>query len=151
MHLSEMLLERGQITDEQLAQARASANGQSVDEVLLKMGVVPEEALKSLAEDLGMRYVDLRDYTIDATLLARFPTSAIFRHTILPLEMRNGSVEVATGDPYDLEALDELSSMSGLQLRPVLARREDVLQLIKEHLGVGGDTINELIAREAEQ
>ena len=152
MPLSKMLLQRGQITHEQLARARASANGRSVDEVLLKMGAVSEEeALMTLADELGMRYVDLRDYAVDAALLARFPTTAIFRHTLLPLEMRDGSVEVATSDPFDLEALDELSSMSGLQLRPVLARREDVLQLIKKHLGVGGDTINELVAREAEQ
>ena len=85
------------------------------------------------------------------SLLSRFPTSVIFRHTLLPLEHRNGSVEVATSDPFDLEALDELSLTSGLQLRPVLARKEDVLKLIKEHLGVGGDTVNELVAREAEQ
>ncbi len=150
MQLSEMLLQSGQITPEQLAQARASANGQSVDAVLLKMGAVSEEGLKTLANELGMRYVDLREYTIDVALLARFPTTTIFRHTLLPLAMRNGSVEVATSDPFDLEALDELSSISGLQLRPVLARREDVLQLIKKHLGVGGDTINELVAREAE-
>ena len=152
MPLSEMLLQRGQITPEQLAQARATANGRSVDEMLLKMGAVSEEeALITLADELGMRYVDLRDTTIDVALLARFPTTAIFRHALLPLEMRDGSVEVATSDPFDLEALEELSSLSGLQLRPVLARREDVLELIKKHLGVGGNTINELVARDAEQ
>ncbi|MEZ6072300.1 MAG: hypothetical protein R3C10_19080 [Pirellulales bacterium] len=46
--------------------------------------------------------------------------------------------------------LDELSSLSGMRLRPVLARSADVSQLIKQHLGVGGDTITELVARSAE-
>ena len=84
-------------------------------------------------------------------MLGKFPTSAVFRHTILPLGRDNGKVRVATHDPFNLEALNELSALSGFRLDPVLARRDDVLQRIKEYLGVGGDTINELVARNVEE
>jgi type II secretion system protein E len=56
-------------------------------------------------------------------------------------------VVVATSDPFDLEALDEVSSISGYRLEPVLARHDDISRLIKEQLGVGGDTITELVAQ----
>jgi general secretion pathway protein E len=148
MQVEQLLLNRGLINAEQLAIASSKANGKRVDEVLVEMGAVSEEeALKALAEDIGMKYVDLKDFQVDRDLLAEFPTTAIFRYALLPLTRANGSVEVATSDPFDLEALDELSSLSGFQLRPVLARREDVVGLIKQSLGVGGDTINELVAR----
>jgi general secretion pathway protein E/type IV pilus assembly protein PilB len=59
-------------------------------------------------------------------------------------------VIVATSDPFDLEALDELSAVSGFRLEPVLARRADVIERIKDCLGVSGDTIGELVAQRSE-
>jgi general secretion pathway protein E/type IV pilus assembly protein PilB len=151
MEVGELLHKRGLVSREDLGRAREQANGDRIDHVLVSMGLVNEEdALRAMAEELGMRYVELKDFEVDRELLAQFPTSAIFRHSLLPLERQNGSVDVATSDPFDLEALDELSSLSGFQLRPVLSRSEDVADLIKANLGVGGDTINELVARSAE-
>ena len=97
-----------------------------------------------------MRYVDLKDAEVDRELISNFPPTVIFRHSLLPLGRQNGRVEVAISDPFDLEALDELASVSGLQLEPVLARREDVIQLIKDNLGVGGDTVNEMVTQRTE-
>ena len=118
----------------------------------MESGLVNEEdALKALADALGLTFVDLQGVEVDRELLSKFPTSAVFRHTILPLARENGKVRVATYDPFNLEALNELIALSGFRLDPVLARRDDVLQRIKEHLGVGGDTINELVARNVEE
>jgi len=148
MELGELLVNRGLISRQQLATAETRANGKRVDQILIEMGIVSEDdSLQALAESLGMRFVELKDFEVDRELLSRFPMAAIFRHTLLPLQSTDNGVEVATSDPFDLEALDELSSLSGFALRPVLARRDDVLRLIKENLGVGGDTINELISR----
>ncbi len=98
-----------------------------------------------------MQFVDLSNFQVDRDLVSRFPTSTIFRHSLLPLSESNGRVEVATSDPFDLEALDELSALSGLRLDPVLARHDDVTRLIKQELGVGGDTINELVKQKTDE
>jgi type II secretion system protein E len=151
MEIGEVLLRRGLINSHQMELARQQAGGKRLDRVAVEMGFVPEDqALMALADELGMRYVDLKNYKIDMQLLSRFPTKAVFRHSLLPLETNNGHVVVATSDPFDLEALDELSSMSGCRLEPVLTRHDDLVQLIKENLGVGGDTINELVAQRTE-
>ncbi len=147
MDIGDVLLHRGLLDAEQIEQARRQANGRRLDEAAVDLGfVTEEEVLKALADEFGMRYVELTDFNVDRDLLSRFPTSAIFRHALFPLERINGRVVVATSDPFDLEGLDELSSLSGFRLEPVLARRDDVEQLIKENLGVGGDTINELVS-----
>ena len=151
MEFGKLLLQSGLVSQQQLELARTQAEGRRVDQVLVEMGALSEEqALQALADDLGMRYLDVKDFDVDRELLVQFPTTAIFRHSLFPLVRVNGFVDVATSDPFDLEALDELSSLSGFQLRPVLACREDVVRLIKENLGVGGDTITELVARAAE-
>src|SRR5258708_32193123 len=110
-----------------------------------------EQVLQALAAELGMRYVELAEVAVDRDLLGRFPAREIFRHTLFPLSRRNGSVVVATSDPFDLEALDEVSSLSGFRLEPVLARHGDLSRLIKEQLGVGGDTSTELVAQRASE
>lgn len=151
MDIADTLLRRGLVTQQQLDTALSQPNGRRIDQRLIELGFVSEEdTLEAYAELLGTRYVLLKDLKIDVELLSKFPHRDIYRHSILPLERRNGTAIIATSDPFDLEALDELSTLSGLRLEPVLARRDDIIQVIKERLGVGGDTINELFANRAD-
>ena len=152
MEISEVLIRHGLLTTDQGDQVRAQMNGHRFDKAVIEMGLLTEEqTLRAFADELGMQYVELKDFDIDPELLNLFPTSTIYRHSLLPLRQENGRVEVATSDPFDLEALDELSSLSNLRLEPVLARHDDVVQFIKEKLGVGGDTINELVKQKTDE
>ena len=152
MEISEVLIRHGLLTTDQGDQVRQQMNGHRFDKAVIEMGLLTEEqTLRTFADELGMQYVELKDFEIDPELLNLFPTSTIYRHSLLPLRRDNGLVEVATSDPFDLEALDELSSLSNLRLEPVLARHDDVVQLIKEKLGVGGDTINELVKQKTDE
>ena len=151
MDIESVLQQRGLVTEDQWRDARTQAGGRRIDSVLVEMGLLTEEqALEAFADELGMEFIELGDFEVDTDLVGQFPTAAIFRHEVLPLDRDNGSVRVATSDPFDLEALSELSSLSGLELDPVLARHDDIAELIKAHLGVGGDTITELVARQAD-
>ncbi len=152
MEIGGLLLRRGLITQQQAEFARAKANGKRVDQILIEMGAVNEEdALRALADELGMTFIELKNFQVDLKLIARFPTTAIFRHEVLPLDGTNGRVRIAISDPFNLEALDELSSLGGCRVDPVLACRHEIVELIKSSLGVGGDTINELVAQRTEE
>ena len=148
MDIAQTLIRHGLVTKPQVESALPQAAGKRVDRVLIEMGICKEDdVLRAFAEELGMDFVEVKQESIDVDLLMKFPTTAVFRHALLPLARRNGSVVVATSDPFNLEALEELAAVSGFHLEPVLARRLDVIELIKEHLGVGGDTLNELVAQ----
>jgi general secretion pathway protein E/type IV pilus assembly protein PilB len=97
-----------------------------------------------------MRFVPLKDAKIDPAVLSLFPATAVFRHSVMPLERSNGHVTIATADPFDLEALDELGSLGNVRLDPVLACKDEIVELIKQNLGVGGDTITQLVAQQLE-
>lgn len=152
MELGQLLLAEGLVTREQLAAARDAQAGTRVDQALIKMGVLTEDAvLRAFSDELGMKYIDLKDVEVDLELLAQFPTSSIYRHALLPLYRENGHVIVATGDPLNLEGLDELSTVTGLKLSPVLTRSGELTNRINDLLGVGGDTINQLVRKRSEE
>ena len=152
MDLGRLLIECGLITEQQLELAQQTEPGQRIDQALVQMGILrEEEALRLLSNELGMPFVDLKNTDVDADLLNTFPTSAIFRHEVIPLKRENGHVQVAVSDPFDLEAIDEIAALGGVRVEPVLACRNEILDLIKKNLGVGGDTIKELVAQRADE
>src|SRR5262249_54573991 len=57
----------------------------------------------------------------------------------------NGTLVVATGDPFDVYSLDELQTLTGLQIQPVLASPREIARLIKTHFGVGGETVTAMV------
>ena len=108
-----------------------------------------EEAIKALGAALGLDYVDLTSTEIDLSLLDGFPVKLIHRHSIFPLyrDESSGSLVVATGDPFDLHAIDAVGTATGLGIVPVLALPGELAKLIKTHLGVGAETIDGLLAQ----
>ncbi|MEX0937652.1 MAG: ATPase, T2SS/T4P/T4SS family [Pirellulales bacterium] len=153
MEAGEILLKRGLLNQEQLEKTKvALGDGARADQVAVQLGFVSEEdALKALGAAVGLDYIDLTAVEIDLSLLKGFPQKLIHRHTLFPVSRENGSLVVATSDPFDLYPLDELSATTGLSVVPVLASREEILKQIKSHLGVGSETIEGLMAQREEE
>ena len=68
----------------------------------------------------------------------------MLKEELLPLKRLNGTVEVATSRLFATQGLDALKTLTGLNLKPVLASSEAIQREIKKHLGVGADTIGTL-------
>src|SRR5919204_2137076 len=68
----------------------------------------------------------------------------------MQLARRNGTLVVATGDPFDVYSLDELQMLTGLRVQPVLASPREIARLIKTHFGVGGETVTALMEERKE-
>ncbi|MEX1042842.1 MAG: ATPase, T2SS/T4P/T4SS family [Pirellulaceae bacterium] len=114
----------------------------------VELGFVDEEvALRALGEEVGLEYVDLAHAEIDRTLIKSIPQRLIYRQSLFPLRRENGSIIVATNDPFDLYPLDEVATATGLSVIPVLAGREEIAKLIKANMGVGGETVEGMMAR----
>jgi general secretion pathway protein E/type IV pilus assembly protein PilB len=152
MEIGEILLRKGLLNDRQLADLRqAQTDGLRLDQLAVQKGLVSEEAvLRALAEEMGLQYIDLTETEIDLELLKRFPQRFIHREGLFPVCQRNGSLVVATSDPFNLYPLDELAAATGMTVTPVLASRVEIAKLIKTHLGVGSETIESLLAQTEE-
>src|SRR5437667_3573011 len=98
-----------------------------------------------MSEQLHMPLVSLTDVTIDAQTLRALPPKLVYRKRLVPISRTNGTLNVATSDAFDLYAFDDIRLMTGLEIQPVLAPREEIEKLIKTHYGLGGDTLDEMV------
>jgi hypothetical protein len=81
MELGQLFVDDGLISADQLRLAREEQHGDRIDQTLIRMGLVSEDAvLQTLSAEFGMAYIDLKNVEIDMELLSKFPTSAIYRH-----------------------------------------------------------------------
>ncbi len=103
-----------------------------------------EEILRWLAAEYGLTYTTLEDVEPDRQLLSLFPARILLKEELLPLQRVNGHVEVATSRLFATQGLDALKTLTGLNLKPVLASTEAIQREIKKRLGVGADTIGTL-------
>ena len=149
MEAGEILLRKGLLDQRQLEQSRhAQSDGTRLDQAAVQLGFLSEEAaLCALGEEVGLEYVDLAEAQLDLSLLKGFPQKFIHRESLFPIRQTNGTLVVATSDPFNLYPLDELALTTGLTVTPVLASRAEIAKLIKTHLGVGSETVEGLLAQ----
>lgn len=150
MEAGEILRKRGLLTDDQLQQSQ-STGSTSVIQSAIELGYVDErEALRVLADEVGLDFVDLRETEVDLSVLKGFPQKLIYRHSLFPIRNENGSLIVATADPLDLYPLDEASAAISQSITPVVAERGEIARLVKRHMGVGSETVEGLMAATVE-
>jgi len=152
MDIGEILVRRGLLSSNQLDAVRgAGGDGARLVESVVERGLISEEdALRAIGAEVGLDFVDLATTPVDLSLLKGFPHKLIHRQSLFPIRRDNGSLLVATNDPFDLYPLDEVSAATGLSVIPVLASRSEIAKLIKAHLGVGSETVQGLVAQAAD-
>ena len=152
MGIGSILVERGVITDEQLAEAIREQNrtGERLDHVLVRLGMVKsDEVLDAIGQQFAMPIVDLNTIDVEKDTLGLLPAKLVFKQRCVPIERRNGTLRVATCDPFELTAFDELRLLTGMAIELVLADEQDLRKFIRSHYGVAGDTLDALSADDA--
>ncbi len=148
MNLSHILVGKGLLTQEQVAEATAlqRAEGLRLDRAIVQRGFLSErQLLEVMAEQLHLPFVDLETATIDAEVLRALPSKIVYRKRLVPISRVDGVLRVATSDAFDLYAFDDLRLTTGLDIQPVLSPREGIEKIIKSHYGLGGDTLDEMV------
>ena len=130
----DLLVTQGLISPEDLDRASAlqRSGGKSLGRVLIEMGLMTEAGLVAgLARHLGLEFVDLAERQVDPAASAVVSEALCRRYGILPIGFDpSGALIVATSDPSNVLALDDVRSASGRQVRPVVATRADVVAAI---------------------
>lgn len=131
--LGELLLEDGLITEEQLDEAveEQGRTGLSLGRVLISRGLITEANLIALmAKRIGMEFVDLTEYQIDPSVAGRIPESLAKRYKALPIAFEDDKLVVAMSDPSNVNAIDDIRTLTGRQVKPVVATGTDILAAI---------------------
>jgi type IV pilus assembly protein PilB len=140
--LGDILVEGGLLTAAQLDQAaeERARLGRSLGRVLVDLGMVTESQLvAALAAQIGMPFVDLGDYPVDGSAVAAFPSAVARRYTALGIGYEDGRIVVAMADPANIVALDDIRSITGRDVKPVIGTRADIVGAINRFHRVDSD------------
>src|SRR4051794_6433240 len=125
MNLVKILVQKGALREidlPRLQETLAATPTKPLHVLIIEHGFAKEEAvLPVLAEQFGMELVDLTTAKVEPEALQVMPSKLVHRRNLMPLARLNGSLVVATGDPFDVYAIDELQTLTGLHVHPVLA------------------------------
>ncbi|MGM0577250.1 MAG: GspE/PulE family protein [Myxococcota bacterium] len=95
-----------------------------------------DRIMEVLAEEEALPYVKLDPLELDANLITSTLSRPFARkHRMLPLARRGGRLRVATDDPFNLDALESVRSMTGVELEVAVASKTDILRHIREIYG----------------
>jgi len=100
-----------------------SKNGESIEETLLSSHVLDdEEVLDVLSQFYEFPYIlTISEKDIDPELVKVLPISFARKYRLIPYQRKEDSVVIAFAPPLDLYALDEIKSLFGCEIEPVLA------------------------------
>jgi type IV pilus assembly protein PilB len=138
--LGQILLEQGLISEDHLQRALGEHRNtpKSLGRVLIDLGYIRERDLvRALAEQVGLEFVDLTEYRIDPAATALLPEALCRRYRALPIGEEDGKLLVAMSDPANVYALDDIRTITGRDVRPVVATANDVEQSIQRFSGMG--------------
>jgi len=138
MRLGEMLIERRQITQEDLDRALEIQRERSdkLGKILVDLGFIAmRDVLAALSEQLGVPLVGLDGAPPDAPeiqgISARFMRQCLF----LPIAMDDQCVTLAMADPLDFETISAVRGFCGLKVTTALAAEQDILDAIDRFYG----------------
>ena len=140
--LGDILLEGGLVSEDQLAVAYEEQErvGRALGRVLIEQGVLTESQLVSaLATQIGLRFVDLSEFPVDGSAIGRVPGAVCRRHAAIPVGFEDGKLLVAMADPANVFAVDDIRSLTGLDVKPVVATRADVTAAIDRYYRADSD------------
>ncbi len=132
--ITDVLVELGFVGQEAIDAAieQARLSGTTPEALLLEQNQINDEQLtRAVAERYGLDHVDLGAYQVDFGAAALFPVSMARRYKAVPVGyLDQHTLLVATADPANVLAIDDVQIATGLDCQIAVATMEDVQSLL---------------------
>jgi type IV pilus assembly protein PilB len=132
--VTDHLVELGYTTRDRIdaAIAEARQTGNTPEQALLDSSDITRDQLaRAMAERFGLDHVDLNVFDVDLGAVQLIPGQAARRFEAIPIAFADeGTLLVAMADPANVRAVDDISIMTGHDVRPAVASGEDITAVI---------------------
>lgn len=146
LRLGEMLIKAGVIHEFQLNSALSFQRqlGGRLGASLIRLGYLDEETLlQFIAEQFSLSRIDLDKITIPPQILQLIPVDKALEFSMIPFAVKvvKGAERLfmATSDPTNIPALDEIKFISGHQVQPAIASEDSIIAAIKRCYEIGAN------------
>ena len=146
--LADLLKRSGLLTDEQIngILTRKNEGNLSVTQMIVEAGYAPEaDFLAAIGKAMAVPFQRLNDLAVGNEVLGRLPAKVVFQYNIIPVAIENGTMKIASCDPFSANVVDAVRLVSGMRVRMILSPSADIAKAINKFYGVGADTVERLI------
>ena len=129
VRLGQVLVDDQIITAEQLnlALERQKVVKKRLGVIISEMGFASErDILKALAQRLQVEYVDNPLFQVELDVVKLIPEHLARKYGVVPLNLKSGVITIATNDPLDFTCLEDLSIITGLEIKTVVSSTSEI-------------------------
>ncbi len=134
--IGELLVKENLLSSEQLLKAReeAATKGQRLGAQITALGFMDEDELTEfVAKQYGVPSINLDDFEIEPEVLALIPEDVATKHGVVPVNRAGSTLILATADPSNIFALDDIKFLTGYNIQPVVASEDAIRQAIETY------------------
>lgn len=134
--IGQLLVKENLLSADQLSKARdeAAVKGQRLGAQITQLGFLDESELTDfVAKQYGVPSMDVEDVEIDSEVVALIPHEVAQKHNVIPISRAGSTLILATADPSNIFALDDIKFLTGYNIQPVVAGEEAIRRTIETH------------------
>jgi general secretion pathway protein E/type IV pilus assembly protein PilB len=147
-YLIDLLVDMGQVSNEQLAPVReeAAASGEGVVDLLLSKKIIrPINVAQAKAAHFGYEFVNLGELRLSDDVISAITRTVAKRYRVIPVGKHDHTLAVAVADPSDLDAVDSLQRLLNADIELRVTTDEDIENALNKYYGAADDSVTQLI------
>ena len=138
--LGDLLVTENLITRQQLGKALEyqRVHGGRLGYCLIQLGWVTGEDISAIiCRQFGLPSINLPFFEVDPSIVKLIPLETARKYQVLPLSRAGSTLTIATIDPTDVFAMDDLQFMTGFTIEPVVVAESAIREAIQKYYGAG--------------
>ena len=147
--IGQILVDMGFITDEQLElllEEQSQHPGQKLGRIAEDMGLITDDQLiQALGEQFGLQTIDIEGFTPPDDAREPITDAMAQLYRVIPLQLNEGILTLATCDPQNLSMEDELRRFVGYDIRLLVATENQILKAIDKFFNEETESIESII------
>jgi hypothetical protein len=132
--LGEILINERVINLGQLQEALGiqKTTNRAIGDILIELGYVTQEnLLEAQAKQYNLEVVNLSQYNISQDAFYKIPIEVVNHYNVIPIDIKDGFLVVATSNPEDILAVSDLRFLSGMHIKLVLASKKSIQAVLQ--------------------
>ncbi|MCD6352754.1 MAG: type II secretion system ATPase GspE [Proteobacteria bacterium] len=146
--LSEILIDQKKLTPEELERVITTQRNTKLrlDRQIVAMGFVSDEdVLKALGLQLNLSYIHAREYPVEPVMVEGIPLKFMKQNQLVPVSLDDNEITIAMHDPLDIYSIEAIKMATGLKIKVVIGKEEDILKTIEDLFGSGTSSMERII------
>ncbi len=134
--IGELLVKENLLSAEQLAKAREEtrSKGGRLGSQITQLGFLDESELSDfVAKQYGVPSINLDEFEIEQAVIQLIPEEVATKHTVIPVNRAGSTLILATSDPSNIFALDDIKFLTGYSIQPVVTSEEAIRRAIDKY------------------